>query len=108
MQIDIFRRVFRVKIHDHLERSDMNRAENNVFTVRSELAAGDVERVVISSSLHLSVEEESERCLAPRQVRVLPYMQITPDPILRVLRHILRQKSVGVSQSLRYVIRAMI
>ena len=54
------------------------------------------------------MEEEAERRLAPRKIRVLAKMQIAPSPIFSVLRDVLGQKCVSVSHSFGNVVCAVV
>ena len=66
----------------------MDRVENNVIGVSSELDACNVERIIISSGRYLSMEEETQWSHAPRQVFELFDVQIDPGPIFWTLRDI--------------------
>ena len=81
IQVDVFLGLLWIKVDDHLERRNMNRVEYRVLAVLSELAARDIERVVVAASVDFPVEEEFKWRLAPRQVRILPGVQLAPSPV---------------------------
>ena len=81
IQVDVFLGLLWIKVDDHLERRNMNRVEYRVRAVLSELAACYIERIVVASSVDFPVEEEFKRGLAPRQVGVLPGVQLAPSPV---------------------------
>ena len=84
----------------------MLRVENYIVLVTVKFAAGYIQRVIVATRLHLTMEQEAQRRLTPRQVRVLTGVQVTPGPILWPLRYVLRQESRRVSHSLGDIVGA--
>jgi len=81
------------KVDDHFEGSDMAALENDIFAIGADLGAAHIRRVIVASVWDLSVEEEFQGSLGPRQVRVLARVEVAPDPIGGALGDVALEKS---------------
>ena len=86
----------------------MIRVEYRVLAVLSELAARDIERVVVAASVDFPVEEEFKWRLAPRQVRILPGVQLAPSPVFWAIRYPRCEESMRVSHCLGHIVCTVI
>ena len=87
-QTRVFSRVILAKADDHLVGSDMGRVKDSVLAVVSQFYRADIRRVRVTPEWDLSVEEEFQRCLAPRRVSELSSIELAPCPVILIRRHL--------------------
>ena len=107
IQINVLLFVFFEK-DDHLVGSNDIWLEDYVVLINANFASRNVWSVVVSSIGNLSMEKELQRGLTPGKVRVLSSVQISPNPVFRVLWHVLLKKLNRISQRSCYVVAAVV
>ena len=76
------------KLDQHLQAARSGRLYGSIVPVLASTNHGVIRSVIASRCPDASVEDELERRVGPRLIRVLIEVQISPQPSRRVLRHV--------------------